>query len=403
MISVSKIKLYLYILCVALIALMPASISTSFTLNMGYRGIRLNIIIVLIILIVTSISEIHKKIKWEIYEVAYVIFCFVVFSLALIKSIFSIETVAIFSVMETMLVLLIPFILYKRLSSYTNEEDKNIIFKSLVGIGIIIVIQVLMYTLFYTFISQLMNWDPSKPERPSTTIGAATSTALFLYAILGISFYKMINSRGKYYKITTILLVIAILFLQTRSAIFLTVLFAIYIIFNNRSKLNKRYILYFVTALTVLYLSIPETINPIFERFFTDQSKGSNEARIYLLNIGIEAFKETPVLGTGIGRGVTRLIDTNELTTQITNPHNQHLALLLETGLVGYIFYLFFIATLFFFYIKKNLKNGSYNYLLFATVSLLLIGFMVEVLVTAGVRTSMSFWLLLVTLKLNDT
>lgn len=392
--SKKKVELYLYLFCIFILMLMPSSVSTKYTILLGNREIRLNILIVLLILVIDGIKRFNKIKLLRTNELFYTLFLFFATIGGLINSLIIQNNLAIFSVVESIIVLSLPFLLFLRISNVMNKNLIKDYYYGIVVIGILVAVQVFFNSIF----GNLMGWDVQL-ERASTTVGAATTTALVLYSIMTISLYQMFKTNKLFFKVSTLFLILAILFTETRSAILLMLILLMSYTVNLRKKQLWKYMALVIIALTLIYFINPEPFETIYARFFTNKSSASNEARIFLVKSALLEFMKHPIIGTGLGLGIIRLIDVNFLSTQLNNPHNQHIALLLETGILGYTLFILFITTT----IRRAKSSiGRKKIVLRSLIVLVVFGFMFEVLLSVDIRASMSFWILITSLSIQE-
>ena len=88
----------------------------------------------------------------------------------------------------------------------------------------------------------------------------------------------------------------------------------------------------------------------------------------------LEIFKNNPIFGTGIKsfrkecKNYEYINSMSVATRCSTHPHNQHLEILSELGLIGYIFFLILILIFFKFFLYRGSKSSLIFYLIFALV-----------------------------------
>jgi O-antigen ligase len=344
--------------------------------------------------VISGIKSINKIKLLRINELFYTLFLFFATIGGLISALILQNDVAIFSVVESIIVLSLPFLLYLRISNITNKSLNKDYYFGIVFIGLLVAVQVFFNSIF----GNLMGWNVQL-ERASTTVGGATTTALVLYSIMTISLYQALKTNKLFFKISTLFLILAVLFTETRSAILLMVVLSMSYALNLRKKHLWKYMALFVITLALIYFVNPEPFETIYARFFTNKSSASNEARLFLAKSALLEFMKNPIIGTGLGLGIIRLVDVNSLSTQLSNPHNQHIALLLETGIIGYTLFILFITTT----IGRTISSiGRKKIVLRSLIVLVVFGFMFEVLLSVDIRASMSFWILITSLSIQE-
>jgi O-antigen ligase len=162
-----------------------------------------------------------------------------------------------------------------------------------------------------------------------------------------------------------ILLVLNLILLSRKSAIIIMgVFFLIFVFFNKSIKVKIKVFILFITL--VLIIGVVKFIPDISNRFndfldlFDYTNMSSSNLRLNLIDVSIDAIKEKPFFGYGIGDIKDILSDFEHkndfFNNKYYNTHNQYLNLMLATGFFGL---LLFIAFLF-----KNLKlaySGSFE------------------------------------------
>ena len=162
-----------------------------------------------------------------------------------------------------------------------------------------------------------------------------------------------------------ILLVLNLILLSRKSAIIIMgIFFLIFVFFNKSIKVKIKVFILFITL--VLIIGVVKFIPDISNRFndfvdlFDYTNMSSSNLRLNLIDVSIDAIKEKPFFGYGIGDIKDILSDFEHkndfFNNKYYNTHNQYLNLMLATGFFGL---LLFIAFLF-----KNLKlaySGSFE------------------------------------------
>ena len=155
-----------------------------------------------------------------------------------------------------------------------------------------------------------------------------------------------------------------------------------------RYALRSKKLIYLVPLLSLLtipfiaYQTIPSFQNKFhyakydYEMFKAGKGESySDSERWYSMGVGLELFKESPILGTGIGDLKSACKQTYMSLYSMKNekyPHNQYLFILSGSGLIGLI--LFLIGMVYpAFYFRKRLDS------LFLTIMIIvMISFLVE-------------------------
>tara|TARA_X000000950_G_scaffold287811_1_gene401786 strand:+ start:3516 stop:5303 length:1788 start_codon:yes stop_codon:yes gene_type:complete len=168
---------------------------------------------------------------------------------------------------------------------------------------------------------------------------------------------KKISNR-KFIKITEIASIIAIFFLQSRSAI-LVMIFIYSIIFFIK-KFRKLYISSYIIILLIFLvtLSFPNLIRDQKQFNFNDALNDTSlNYRLNYYDTASSLFFEKPLLGHGLGSWKYKSLRDYNLIEQdsIHIPyyvHNDFLQVLVENGIIGFSLFIF----LFYYYILKSIR-----------------------------------------------
>lgn len=130
-------------------------------------------------------------------------------------------------------------------------------------------------------------------------------------------------------------------------------------------KLRYIIIMMFMLLIGVFLLnssSYQEGFSQLKKSYDSGQHIGSWPIRLNLANYGLKMYTEHPF----VGRGITDIIDTMkkvkiEHQSDFVGPylhfHNQHILILVQVGIIGYIIFLFFIFN----YYRVPIKNKEFN------------------------------------------
>lgn len=401
-----SLKLIIFTAGLIFLFLMPVSLSTEYQLILGNRIIRANVLgfmfALIFICFIEFISRIYyfkRIIRFNNYEKIYLVFLFYTIMISLFKG-FNQTSFIFFQFVDSLLVIGLPFFAYKVIIKQSSlyKEIKNIT----IIIGILISLQVVLFAISYSFFGKLLGWSINEFEiydgimRARTTVGAATVTGLFLFLIFTLTFLEYQTKPRIFYKAASFFIVCALVLTITRSAVLLLVIFILwylqYYFFRNNYKKVLRIMISGVLLVILGSSLLPSVADNMYSRFFTERSMGSNTTRIELVTKPFEKIKNNLLLGTGLGYGFSRYNDLERIDN-LSNPHNQHIALILETGIIGYVIFLFFYLSVYY-HFKKYFKNSIYIKGTMISISLLFfIGGQFETFYTADLRTSMLMWL----------
>jgi len=213
----------------------------------------------------------------------------------------------------------------------------------------------------------------SNVARADGTIGHPGPFGVFMAMIWPLALSKTIFLKKGLKKnlfiwlIVLILGTLGIVFSLTRSAwIGLFVSFFVIFIYSYNFKLiKKRHFFHFSIFIIIIILIFPLFSNSkLFkDRFFSSDTLGQIRFRLNLNRIAFEMIRDHPFLGIGVGKFTALIGDyTPYLKRKV---HNEYLYWLTEYGILGFLFFAWFIITI----IKlghratKKLKNFSFFYL----------------------------------------
>lgn len=172
------------------------------------------------------------------------------------------------------------------------------------------------------------------------------------------------KKRKKLYWLLTGILIIGI-FLSGKRMLFLVSIVALFIVyFLQQKSLSKKIIIFILMGIvsTIVLIYFASNINSMYtSRFFyrfaktfmdlkskADFSDGRSELYIKAIN----AFKQNPIFGIGIGRFAS-------YTGENTAVHNTYLQVLCEQGIVGIVLYIFPLVVALIYTIKEIKVNDS--------------------------------------------
>jgi len=176
-------------------------------------------------------------------------------------------------------------------------------------------------------------------------------------AILGIGLYKNYKVKTmKYFVIINL----AILIVGTSSASYISFIFALVVLFSTNKKGINIPLLF--AAFLFLFLTYEFAMPYISQYIFyghTEEQIASGTGREFIWNIVFRAFAERPFLGYGFVLG-ERWVFANIDNIFILSAHNGYFSVLLGTGILGMLFFGFYILkTLFQGYILTKGKTYS--------------------------------------------
>ncbi len=208
--------------------------------------------------------------------------------------------------------------------------------------------------------------------------GSNTYGRLFLILIIfSYSFFKggIQNKLIRGISIFLILYFLFALFLTGSRTSFLLVLALVFYFGVKDYKLNISFILSIFGFIVGLYFLLPqEFVDSIFLSFDdstfqdragdTEYNSISNNVRFLLWDASFEMLDDTNwLLGIGLGNYKYLMpVYLPFLVNQVSHPHNSYISVLVESGIIGLVIFLFFniltLKSLFSFRLIKNKRNS---------------------------------------------
>ncbi len=350
------------------------------TISFGLRGFQIGPFKLLEILLINYcifaiyIKLINKqKVKINIVDIVIFLFIINVLFGILINS-FTDDTFI------TLIRLLIGILIY----AFFSNVHINI-YKKYISFG-------LLFTANYIFIHNLNNfinfisgnYSGQFVRRMSieSSFGNPNFVSNFLLIPFNVSIWFLIKGvvrRNIYITLYNLLTVISIIILmivtQSRGslvALFINIILYLGWFVKNR-KLNVRNL--FVISITILIIAItiiqilPSTVlDYLYQRFDYDQIM-SGSGRNIIFRDGLNKFLQKPIFGVGLG-------NFKRISIYNSRTHNLYLELLVETGLLGFILFIYIIyATISM--RKKDPENIPYY---FSFIALLINGMTINML-----------------------
>lgn len=382
---VNKDRLKADIICIILIlwTALSTKFNVDFAINISNTVFRFNIwstTLLCALLVPLSTNGVIKK-KFDRLYLLFLLYCFINTILHLFGT-----NVTFASGLEAFLTVTLPFIVVRSYASIKADALRERVIKVIKVLGVYITLQVF----FSSVIGRIRGWGITDFSRTSTTIGESNCTAYFLVCICLLSMLCFLRNRKKLDLFQLIVTSLAVLMSLCRGAIgCLVMMYAVTICFCT-VKDRLKVIVLFLAAGAAVFIVKPDILINIYLRIFTDQSAASNTARQVFSQNALTHFKEHPLLGAGNGLLIGRLSRMNSYSSDITNPHNQWVALLVETGIIGTGLFAVSQAS----YLFHNFRHNRYTKIACSTFLIyLLAGFLFETLYTGDIRASLCFWL----------
>jgi O-antigen ligase len=220
-----------------------------------------------------------------------------------------------------------------------------------------LILFIVIFVLFYFrgFVTE--NYFLNYSYRIIHQLGYYSMHPIYASLITSISIIFSISLfKEKKYKLLIIvgntLLVLNLILLSRKSAIIIMgVFFLIFVLFNKSTKVKIKVFILFITL--VLFMGVVKFIPDISNRFndfvvlFDYTNISSSNLRLNLIDVSIDAIKEKPFFGYGIGDTRDVLSDFEQkndfFNNKYYNTHNQYLNFMLATGFLGLLLFIVFL------------------------------------------------------------
>jgi putative inorganic carbon (hco3(-)) transporter len=173
---------------------------------------------------------------------------------------------------------------------------------------------------------------------------------LLLMTVMPFLITKKTYSIKKRYLIIILIPVIISLFLTQSRNVYLAVLVSliVYGIFRN-----WKFLVSFILFISIIWTISPESVKERSKSMF-DLNHPSNKSRIVMWKVGMQVFKDHPVIGVGDNEitQVYKLYKTPESHGEGSHFHSNIVMILVTTGILGFIFYLLFWLSLFYYTVR---------------------------------------------------
>lgn len=357
----------------------PLCISIAFlpiSLVFGSFVINLSIILINILFIFEIIK---KKISKEIFYNIYFLLFFILFLYLLFNLISSVNLSN--SLSRTLG--FIRFILLVFALKYFIENKNFFLLKKKIFNFWLLFFSLITFDIFFEYFLgfNMLGFSSDFPGRIASFLGNELKIGNFYYGFALISITTIIlylKNENNYLIISLLFLLIITSFIIGERSNFLRCFFAVitFILFYfNKSFIKKLipFIILLILTLTIIinfnknYKArfVDSFIDPIHERSVTELFKKSVYGSHY--NTAYNIFLDYPFLGVGlknfrIKSGEKKYENTEFLfykSRQTTHPHQIHLEILSELGLVGYLIFCIFFIVSFFKFFKIYCKHKS--------------------------------------------
>lgn len=298
---------------------------------------------------------------------------------------------------------------------YTSLKKDNIKLVFNAFLFSMLISEIVSYGIFF----ELWTKDGISPNDPSPFVDH-TSYSCFLAFTSFILIYKIVYSSNltwRYFYIIYFLTALTNLFInggRTGQIIFFIGIVFIVLKFVKKQVKNTTIAFIFVSLLITLFYQYSPTFKDRLTHTYTDLSlmineknyTGSFSARIAMWKLGIQSFTYQPILGNGIGdeaSNIIKEIEEKKLSYFISSNniyyyvdfHNMFIQYLSQLGIFGIII----ILLIFYYMFKIKINNSRLNDLKNLFVILYLLWSIVAL--TFHINTSLTFFILFLGLFLK--
>ena len=380
------------------------------SLLIGSLVVNINI---LIFIILTSFYLIQKKIPIKLNITDKLLLSF--FSIIILSSLININVIGTENFIKSILLLKFFFIylFIETLITY-KRINLEIFFKICLFLVIFVSLDVMLQ--FFSG-KNILGFEPHDGRIAgifgSEAIAGAFIQKLFIFSLAGVFLIKYFkNLKIKYHEILFFLISALGTFLASNRMSFLILMAIIIFIFFFYKNFRKDLLISLVFIIPVfLYLynsneelkmkfvhlkgKIARSIDALDkdtqkDKFYSE-FYSANHGRIYYATF--KSFKEDMLLGSGLKsfRYKCFKFKDDKLVTCSTHPHNYHLEVLHDTGIVGFILLSSFVILILFTKFR-SFKSGSYNYIDKVIFSLIMLNFLIEIFPIKSTGSLFSTW-----------
>lgn len=225
---------------------------------------------------------------------------------------------------------------------------------------------------------------------------------LLVQVIIFVSIFTGIivsNNRISFFIMIPLTLLIIFFIKNFRKSLILSIVIIIPIfnyLFNNDLEIKNRFNKFIFLTKNLLHYET--LIHNKHKEIALQAKEGDTNKSIYsdhgkIYNTTLKSFNENKLFGNGIKSFRYKcnkfLKETNTLCS--THPHNYHLEILHDTGIIGFILLFFFVISLLWKVFKK-IKFKNLNYLEKSIFTLLIINFLVEIFPLKSTGSFFTTW-----------
>lgn len=216
--------------------------------------------------------------------------------------------------------------------------------------------------------------------------------AAFLGALIFIVIGFLGHVKKAYYKIPLVLIfaliTVNVFFALSRGAWISLIIVCLFSIVFIKKKRNKLFFILLLLGFITVVLKVPL----LKDRFLTILTKGGDADRFKIWRLSLVMFQESPLFGKGLGLFMSHFSGRIKLFVQYT--HNCYLQILTESGLLGFVSFIWFLGAIMSQgYKKLRQRPEGIFFGLFAGLCVFLIHSFFDTQLYS-VRLSLLFWLL---------
>jgi O-antigen ligase len=293
----------------------------------------------------------RKRIVFNKFLIIYLLFIII----CLISSLYAINQGVALTRVRTLLLL---FVLMTSLVNYIDTFEKLRKF--------------MIYFVYSGLIASvyiLLTSDFSQATRFAGDLGNLNAIGMIIGVSSAFCFYFILEEKKYlYFPFLLTMLPVVLLTGSRKALLFILITFIIILISRDlkglKNKINVLIIIiviislsyYLINNVTIFYEIIGRRMENLFDFVLgEDTNEGSINIRSVMISVGIDKFKERPILGYGIDN--YKLLFSNYVGGEYTYSHNNFVELLVGTGILGaFTYYLTNIIVL-----KDLIKTSKNN------------------------------------------
>lgn len=254
---------------------------------------------------------------------------------------------------------LFPIFLFITMFNLENKEIKNLI-KFFVVICLIYAILAIVlstnYALFMSLVGNEVYDSYYSQYRASMMLGSSITVSYYFNLTLPFCLYVYFSSTEKKWRIISgiaiIMTIIATLVLLSRVAVLCTIMIVIYSLFflrKSNKTISRKFSAIFIFIIALVFAFKNYDLSRVIAGM--SFSGSSVEERLLASNLGLYIFKQSPIIGSGLGVYFERVYNNRFISVDgisgLVDPHNMYILILSEMGLIGFITTIFLFLTLF--------------------------------------------------------